>query len=96
MTSKTSSPKIDPLVGAIEDVFTTRHFIDDDLGSTSVNVVDALYAIANAIHHLATVQEKAQERFDRDIERRQRIADQIREATEEVSDDFPRGPKGHA
>jgi hypothetical protein len=97
MSSETSSKKTsEPLIEFVRDALTSREYNDALETTVNVNVTDALLAIAHAINRLAAVHEKAQDRFDRDVERRQRIVDQIREGTEEVSDDFPRGPKGHA
>jgi hypothetical protein len=47
----------------------TTHEYNDVTGAITVNVTDALMAIANAINRLATVQERAQAASDRATER---------------------------
>jgi hypothetical protein len=65
MTSKpqsTTTKKPSPtLADAIEGAFTSHEY-NDVTGCVTVNVVDALMAIANAIHRLAAVQERDEEK----------------------------------
>lgn len=46
----------------MQEALTTRSWIDNEMGSASVNVVDGLMAIANAINRLAAAHEKADAR----------------------------------
>jgi hypothetical protein len=59
MSSKTLP--LDPLLAAL----TTQHFVDDDLGSVTVTIPDALMAVATAINRIADCHEKNLERMAR-------------------------------
>lgn len=66
MSSNTSSANATrSLSETVADAFTSHEY-NDVTGCVAVNVVDALMAIANAIHRLAAVQEYAEERRARE------------------------------
>ena len=65
MTTKKQSTKPAPsLSGAVVEALTSTEY-NDVTGCVTVNVVDALMAIANAIHRLAAAHERANDREDR-------------------------------
>jgi hypothetical protein len=91
MTSGTSSPTpTSALIEAAKACLTSTEY-NDVTGCITVNAVDALMAIANAINRLATVQEQIEER-------RRDLRDEVKQVVDDLralSASIDTGP-GHA